>query len=703
VEVDSNPLDRQGNSATFTPTEDRMDERLLESARVNEIHNAFDLEGELQGLFESHYEGLPLPDPSYDWTMKYLDESSSYNKSRATKWLLDERDIFYQERCAAMMHSDTDECLELFDEHIFRPENARGRKQKLIVFMLLYQHYKFHKFQEEFQNWSQRPGTGPHLPPPSIFLLVEGKPGSGKSFILKTLRNITRIIMKSNRAELTSAPTGVAGSLINASTHCRVASIPTGKEVNKPPYKISSTNYQQVMSLSISHLHIFTRLMDEHSMMGRRQFAWMKHRMEELRRPFPLVDNKGEDVFKDHQHPLDKALYERPFGGIPFIMSCGDFAQLPAVMDKMLFDNSPANPNTADCCGKVGFAEFINSSNTTDAISSVVIMDEVIRQDDLEFKSFLENVANGTMSMEDIALIRSRCLQALPVDERVQFKNAIHLVPTWSEASEIVFDYLSTIGKPIAKWKAKYSTTRKCGKNCCLKEKSYPSNAAACVGAPVMLLKNFIVEEWKILNGSIGTVVDVIYDNPLGPREPESMPSYIVVDFKNCSVPEDRKCFDDCPSTYIAIPVITERCEKGCCTISTIPLRICIAITVYKGQGITVGDGEAFERIVVHLPMKSQITVAGQELVQFSRAKDLKYLAIGNSMDELVTEKLLKIGKNKGNEKRKEFVEYLRPREEATFAYYEEEIQKLVSLDNDSGTFDDGCDFLLRWYREHFF
>lgn len=168
-------------------------------------------------------------------------------------------------------------------------------------------------------------------------------------------------------------------------------------------------------------------------------------------------------------------------------------------------------------------------------------------------------------------------------------------------------------------------------KNCCLKEKSYPSNAAACVGAPVMLLKNFIVEEWKMMNGSIGTTVDIIYDNPLGPRESESMPSYIVVDFKHCSVPEDRNCFDDCPSSYIAIPVITEQCEKGCCTISTIPLRICIAITAYKGQGITVGDGEAFERIVVHLPLTSQMSVAGQELVQFSRAKDLKYLAIGNA------------------------------------------------------------------------
>jgi hypothetical protein len=79
-----------------------------------------------------------------------------------------------------------------------------------------------------------------------------------------------------------------------------------------------------------------------------------------------------------------------------------------------------------------------------------------------------------------------------------------------------------------------------------------------------MLLKNFIVEEWKLLNGSIGTVIDIIYDTPEGPREKNSKPKFVVVEFKRSCVPEqDRKCFDDCPATYVSIPLITERCEKG--------------------------------------------------------------------------------------------------------------------------------------------
>jgi hypothetical protein len=43
--------------------------------------------------------------------------------------------------------------------------------------------------------------------------------------------------------------------------------------------------------------------------------------------------------------------------------------------------------------------------------------------------------------------------------------------------------------------------------------------------------------------------------------------------------------------------------------------------------------------------------------------------------------KILKIGKSKGNEKRKDFVEFLRCKEKETFAYYEEEIQKLECID----------------------
>ena len=136
---------------------------------------------------------------------------------------------------------------------------------------------------------------------------------------------------------------------------------------------------------------------------------------------------------------------------------------------------------------------------------------------------------------------------------------------------------------------------------------------------------------------------------------------------------------------------------------TTIPLRVCIAITIYKGQGIKVGPGEEFERIVVR-PINASRPVTGQqELVQFSRAKDLKYIAVANQPEELVTDKLLKIGKTKRNEKRKEFMQFLKFKEEDTLCKFREEISKLDLNGQGDGTFEDGCNFLFNWYRSTYF
>ena len=48
---------------------------------------------------------------------------------------------------------------------------------------------------------------------------VEGKPGTRKSLITKTLQNITPIITQRNSSDSVSAPTGCAAALINDTTH----------------------------------------------------------------------------------------------------------------------------------------------------------------------------------------------------------------------------------------------------------------------------------------------------------------------------------------------------------------------------------------------------------------------------------------------------------------------------------------------------
>ena len=55
-------------------------------------------------------------------------------------------------------------------------------------------------------------------------------------------------------------------------------------------------------------------------------------------------------------------------------------------------------------------------------------------------------------------------------------------------------------------------------------------------------------------------------------------------------------------SKCVPIPVVEDRCDKKCCSVKTISLRVCIAITIHKSQGMTIGDGEVFEKVIVYLP-----------------------------------------------------------------------------------------------------
>ena len=111
-----------------------------------------------------------------------------------------------------------------------------------------------------------------------------------------------------------------------------------------------------------------------------------------------------------------------------------------------------------------------------------------------------------------------------------------------------------------------------------------------------MLLKNFFVEE-KLMNESMGTVIDIVYDDAQGNKLIGALPLYIVVDF-----PESTLSYNlilGSPSTHIPIPITTERCERKCCYMTTIPLIVCKTITTYKSQGITVGPGKTWKRVVV--------------------------------------------------------------------------------------------------------
>ena len=76
-----------------------------------------------------------------------------------------------------------------------------------------------------------------------------------------------------------------------------------------------------------------------------------------------------------------------------------------------------------------------------------------------------------------------------------------------------------------------------------------------------------------------------------------------------------KNIFLDRPSTWVHTPSVTENCEIKYCNISTILLRVCIAVTIHKYQGSNIGPNKIFEHEVIHLPSDTMKKTPGIELV----------------------------------------------------------------------------------------
>ena len=102
----------------------------------------------------------------------------------------------------------------------------------------------------------------------------------------------------------------------------------------------------------------------------------------------------------------------------------------------------------------------------------------------------------------------------------------------------------------------------------------------------------------------------------------------MVVDFNECTVDEESKWRDDLLTACIPIIPLTIKCDKKCCTVTSISLRVCIAITIHKSQGMSVGSRNPFDSAVIYLPKKREISNPGSELVATSRVTEISFLAI---------------------------------------------------------------------------
>ena len=135
------------------------------------------------------------------------------------------------------------------------------------------------------------------------------------------------------------------------------------------------------------------------------------------------------------------------------------------------------------------------------------------------------------------------------------------------------------------------------------------------------------------------------------------------------------------------------------CIVTSIPLRVCKAITIHKAQGMSIGPGKSFESVIVSLPEKGERTNPGSELVAFSRVTDISALAICDTKNDITLEILKNIGTGSCYIKRKQFDNLLKKKDALSRRIVKDNITKLhIVKENEKQTFLGGYDFLLQWY-----
>ena len=177
---------------------------------------------------------------------------------------------------------------------------------------------------------------------------------------------------------------------------------------------------------------------------------------------------------------------------------------------------------------------------------------------------------------------------------------------------------------------------------------------------------------------------------------------YVVVEFEKSKlsrplVPGETN------KKLVPISLVTQRCDRGCCWIKTVPLRVCYGLTGHKTQGMTTGQGEQFKKIKIHMPKGKMKNTPGWVLTAWTRSKAGNDVAIANKSSELSKQELLRIGRTKAYTVRRDFRETLARKSEISMRRTITRITALHEVQQEQHkTFSGGCDYLNSWYRSTF-
>ncbi|KAJ5367847.1 hypothetical protein N7541_001788 [Penicillium brevicompactum] len=212
-------------------------------------------------------------------------------------------------------------------------------------------------------------------------LYVGGEGGVGKSQIIKAIVAAIDLICRREEV-IIMAPTGAAADAIGGSTYHNSLGI--------------SLNRYRRAGVSSQVRRLWSRktvmIIDEISMVDLAALSIINTHCKAAR----SLDRSSSDLF----------------GGLPIVISMGDFHQFPPVQGQPLW-RIPRNETEED--GKLIWAQF----------KHVVILDEQMRQaEDVSYRCLLSRARSGTLTSDDLATLNSKAISSL-ADPRLQLPPAV--------------------------------------------------------------------------------------------------------------------------------------------------------------------------------------------------------------------------------------------------------------------------------------
>ena len=464
---------------------------------------------------------------------------------------------------------------------------------------------------------------------PSFRLEICGQAGSGKTTVMRVFKDQLKLLLDTSYPHLAigdllvfSAPTGCAATLL-PNQHFTLHKLLSLPIMHKKWKFLDPLTGQALANLQAAHGRLMILIIDEKSMLGCSYIG--------------RVDQRLKDIFHN----------DLPFGGISVVLM-GDFAQLPPIGDKPLYEKfDPSNrKQVKDWSATEIYGYDLYNSEFTECLT----LSKTMRQrGDVLFQKLLDNMQNvGELTPAELEMLRNRSIKK--VGEQ-SFGTDYTLITATHR------DYGPFNRKKIREIN---------GENVLVESINTPDSARSASasdagglhksivlvkGMKVMLTSNLDIGN-MLSNGTMGIVKGILYFNDLDPtnlvdtdgtpleREDiflNEIPT-VLVHFPSYLGPS---CLPNQEKVYpvSAITCTWKNSRKESQSRKALPLVASYGMTIHKSQGQTL------KRVMIGLGQKE---TPGLTYTALSRVPDLSLLTFKDNVSNERLQQFWSIGNSWG-------------------------------------------------------